>query len=409
MELIFCLIYNIEIKKGEPLLMKNIETKIESSFNNFFNDINIDTTEYPSTLNDLGNCVGFIKNNKLIAFLIINNQEVTRVTIMESLENKTDFLQENILKFINTQKLTVDNQVTKKRNIYDLNGICQYLEKEEYENALKRCYQNNNWSGFENRSLYVEGFKWFKKAPAIHLRNLYAKNSGLKVYEKGFKADYVDQSYCPAKTAPNCTVKKFIATNSLLAIYPKNFKADYIDQKECLHAKKTPNCKVKFFMANDSGLEEYTKGFHAFRIFQSHCENAKVAPNFSFEYFDAANSGLETYPPLFHAKHVNQNGCENAEEAPNITMEGFSAKNSGLKRFPKDFSANVLNIVYTEVRELPNIELIKLSITSKESIDFIPEKFEASIIADKLDYTIELEEIKESIFKRKIQENVEKF
>ena len=203
--------------------------------------------------------------------------------------------------------------------------------------------------------------------------------------------------------------KTFIAINSLLAIYPKNFKADYVDQKECLNAKKTPNCKVKLFIANSSGLEEYTKEFYAFKVFQSHCENAKIAPNFSFEYFRADNSGLETYPPLFHAKHVNQNGCKNAEEAPNITTESFSAVNSGLKRFPKDFSANILNIVYTKVRELPNIELIKLSITSKESIDVIPEKFKASIIADRLDYEIELKEIKESIFKRKIQENVEKF
>ncbi len=389
--------------------MKNIEIKIESHFDKFFDNVNLDTTEYPSRLNHSGNCVGFVEDNKLIAFLIVEAQEITRVTVMETLKNNKDFIEENILKFINTQKLTVNNQVAKKRNIYDLNGICQYLKKEEYENVLKRCYQNNDWSGFENRSLYVEEFKWFKKAPAIHLRNLYAKNSGLKVYEKGFKADYVDQSYCPAKTAPNCTVKRFIAKNSLLAIYPKNFKANYIDQKECLHAKKTPNCKVKIFVANDSGLEEYTKGFHAFKIFQSHCKNAKIAPNFSFEHFIADNSGLETYPPLFHAKRVNQNGCENAEEAPNAIIEEFSALNSGLKRFPNGFGANIINIIYTDVRELPNIELTKLSITSKESIDVIPENFKASLITDKLDYTIELKEIKEAIFKKKIKENVEKF
>lgn len=389
--------------------MKNIEIKIESHFDKFFDNVNLDTTEYPSRLNHSGNCVGFIENNKLIAFLIVDDKDVTRVTVMEALKNNKAFIKENILKFINDQKLTINSQVTKKTNIYDLNGSCQYLEKEEYENLLKKRYQNNNWSGFDNRSLYVEEFRWFKKAPAITLRNLYAKNSGLRVYEEGFKADYIEQINCPAKTAPNCTVKKFIATNSLLAIYPKNFKADYIDQKECLHAKKTPNCKVKVFMANDSGLEEYTKGFHAFKIFQSHCKNAKIAPNFSFEYFIADNSGLETYPPLFHAKRVNQNGCENAEEAPNAIIEEFSALNSGLKRFPNGFGANIINIIYTDVRELPNIELTKLSITSKESIDVIPENFKASLITDKLDYTIELKEIKEAIFKKKIKENVEKF
>ena len=389
--------------------MKNIEIKIESHFDKFFDNVNLDTTEYPSRLNHSGNCVGFIENNKLIAFLIVDDKDVTRVTVMEALKNNKAFIKENILKFINDQKLTINSQVTKKTNIYDLNGSCQYLEKEEYENLLKKRYQNNNWSGFDNRSLYVEEFRWFKKAPAITLRNLYAKNSGLRVYEEGFKADYIEQINCPAKTAPNCTVKKFIATNSLLTIYPKNFKADYIDQKECLNAKKTPNCKVKVFVANDSGLEEYTKGFHAFKIFQSHCKNAKIAPNFSFEYFIADNSGLETYPPLFHAKRVNQNGCENAEEAPNAIIEEFSALNSGLKRFPNGFGANIINIIYTDVRKLPNIELTKLSITSKESIDVIPENFKASLITDKLDYTIELKEIKEAIFKKKIKENVEKF